>query len=194
MALSVDIISFSWCIRIADLGFDWALGYSWDWKDVSLDQLIWLLPDRTACGFCGGCAYRGDTILDCCVAPGGKALNLASQFNGQGMNSQLNNGFYKLQVSMIPGRVRWSMQANLQDEHLMNLVGLCSEGCSSTCEWGTSANTHFRPYSLPVVGTRIRWSFHPFSSFFIHFMIVTVSSLISFVGCYQVSYIFVRVL
>lgn len=31
-------------------------------------------------------AHPGDTIIDCCAAPGGKALNLASRLNGQGMN------------------------------------------------------------------------------------------------------------
>lgn len=29
-------------------------------------------------------AHPGDTIIDCCAAPGGKALNLASRLNGQG--------------------------------------------------------------------------------------------------------------
>ena len=36
-------------------------------------------------------AQPGDTIIDCCAAPGGKALNLASRLNGQGMNSQLSS-------------------------------------------------------------------------------------------------------
>ena len=36
-------------------------------------------------------AQPGDTIIDCCAAPGGKALNLASRLNGQGMNSRLSS-------------------------------------------------------------------------------------------------------
>lgn len=36
-------------------------------------------------------AQPGDTIIDCCAAPGGKALNIASRLNGQGMKSQITN-------------------------------------------------------------------------------------------------------
>lgn len=43
-------------------------------------------------------AQPGDTIIDCCAAPGGKALNLASRLNGQGMNSQLSSIFNIVEI------------------------------------------------------------------------------------------------
>jgi hypothetical protein len=81
-------------------------------------------------------AQPGDTIIDCCAAPGGKALNLASRLNGQGMNSQLSSVFinYESLLLLEEWRMRWSMQVYLQDERLMKLVGLCRQGCSSRCE------------------------------------------------------------
>lgn len=134
-----DIASLSWCI------YDCRIWSEVIWGFVR--YIIWLaeLINFLWAGLVVSVvdAQPGDTIIDCCAAPGGKALNLASRLNGHGMKPKSQSTvFSELRTSLDNRKNGEDGAVYLQEGRFMIKVGLCRQGCSSWCERGKTSHTH----------------------------------------------------